>query len=186
MLDQSVGDRIRARLLMHSIDPQLVQELVAAQFPRWAGLPVRAMPHAGWDNRSFRLGDTMVARLPSSEAYAGQVDKEQRWLPFLAPRLTHTIPEPLAMGQPGAGYPWRWSIYRFIEGEPPGGPGEDREALARDLADFLDTLHRIDARGGPAPGEHNFQRGAPLGHYDKQARSAIDILGVRIREIGRA
>jgi hypothetical protein len=47
-----------------SIDQALVEQLVAAQFPQWAGLPVRHASSAGTDNAMFRLGDTMVVRLP--------------------------------------------------------------------------------------------------------------------------
>ena len=39
-------------------------------------------------------------------------------------------------------------------------------AFATDLAGFLRALRGIDARGGPAPGQHNFFRGGPLGDYD--------------------
>ncbi len=67
------------------IDVGLVRRLVEAQFPQWADLPVVAAVPQGWDNRSFRLGETLVVRLPSAGSYAAQVDKENRWLPFLAP-----------------------------------------------------------------------------------------------------
>ncbi|MFB9835276.1 hypothetical protein [Actinoallomurus acaciae] len=53
-----------------TIDAALVRRLVRAQFPRWAGLPVRRVAHDGWDNRTFRLGDTMTVRLPSAEGHA--------------------------------------------------------------------------------------------------------------------
>lgn len=60
----------------------------------------------------------MVVRLPSAECYAAQIDQEQRWLPWLATQLPLALPVPLAIGEPGAGYPWRWSICRWLEGEP--------------------------------------------------------------------
>ncbi|HEY4463739.1 MAG TPA: phosphotransferase, partial [Streptosporangiaceae bacterium] len=59
-----------------AITPALVSRLVAAQFPRWAGLPVRPVERDGWDNATFRLGDDMSVRLPSGPQYALQVDKE--------------------------------------------------------------------------------------------------------------
>jgi aminoglycoside phosphotransferase (APT) family kinase protein len=67
--------------------PELVSRLVATQFPQWAELPVRPVDIDGWDNATFRLGEHMSVRLPSSQAYVEQVDKEQRWLPILAPQL---------------------------------------------------------------------------------------------------
>src|SRR5258708_6033702 len=96
------------------IDEVLVRRLVNAQFPRWANLSIRAVDGGGWDNRSFRLGDDMVVRLPSEAHYAAQVEKEYRWLPRLAPLLPVSIPSPVALGEPGGDYPWRWSIYRWI------------------------------------------------------------------------
>lgn len=164
-----------------SIDAALVRSLVADQFPRWAALPVAPMPHSGWDNRTFRLGDELLVRMPSSAAYAGQVAREQTWLPVLGAQLPFEIPVPLAMGRPGRGFPFFWSIYQFIPGERVSGEnGVDLERLAEDLGLFLHALHRIDTAGGPEPGAHNFQRGGPLPHYDAQARQAIAALGTRI------
>ncbi len=46
------------------IDTPLVSRLIAAQFPRWAGLPITRVPSAGTDNAIYRLGDDMAVRLP--------------------------------------------------------------------------------------------------------------------------
>jgi aminoglycoside phosphotransferase (APT) family kinase protein len=59
----------------------------------------------GWDNRTFYLGKQMLVRMPSAAKYAMKVEIEQKWLPKLAPLLPLPIPEPLAMGEPGEGYP---------------------------------------------------------------------------------
>jgi hypothetical protein len=48
-----------------AITSQLVSRLVGAQFPQWAGLPVRQVEPGGWDNITFRLGPDMSVRLPS-------------------------------------------------------------------------------------------------------------------------
>ena len=95
------------------ITPELVSRLVASQFPQWAELPVRPVDVDGWDNATFRLGERMSVRLPSSQAYVEQVEKEHRWLPILAPQLPLPIPEPLAKGKPGCGFPRPWSVYRW-------------------------------------------------------------------------
>ena len=100
------------------IDVSLVNRLIAVQFPEWQNLPIRPVANSGWDNRTFRLGEDMLVRMPSAADYEAQVEKEQYWLPKLAPLLPLPIPAPLAMGQPGQGYPWRWSVYRWLEGEP--------------------------------------------------------------------
>lgn len=88
-----------------SIDVSLVQRLISAQFPVWAHLQVKPVAFSGWDNRTFHLGEYMTVRLPSNEDYSLQVEKEQFWLPKLAPQLPLPIPTPLAMGKPGEGYP---------------------------------------------------------------------------------
>jgi aminoglycoside phosphotransferase (APT) family kinase protein len=163
------------------IDSALVRALVAEQFPQWADLPVRPVEPGGWDNRTFHLGEDLLARLPSAAHYAEQAAKEQAWLPRLALHLPLPIPTPVAAGGPGQGFPWTWSVYRWIPGEsakaaPPGDPVR----LARDLAAFLAALHRIDPAEGPPPGPHNFFRGGPVATYDGQTRKALDTLRSRI------
>lgn len=159
------------------IDVALVRRLVAAQFPQWAALPIAPAEPQGWDNRTFRLGPELTVRLPSAERYTPQVTKEQRWLPALAPHLPQPIPAPLALGRPGAGYPWPWSVYRWLDGETARRERiADLPALAADLAAFLVALQRIDASGGPPPGPHSFFRGGPLATYDGETRRALATL----------
>src|SRR5690242_21635062 len=99
-----------------------------------------------------RLGAELSVRLPSGDPYALQVDKEQTWLPRLAPHLPLAIPEPVARGEPGEGYPHAWSVYRWLEGTPAAVAAvDDRVALASDLAAFLVALRRAPAAGGPQP-----------------------------------
>jgi aminoglycoside phosphotransferase (APT) family kinase protein len=163
-------------------DVGLVRRLVAEQFPRWADLPVRHVPQEGWDNRTFRLGDDMSVRLPSAAPYALAVEKEHRWLPVLAPLLPLPVPEPLAKGRPGAGYPHAWSVYRWLDGAPASRESiADLSALAVDLAGFLSALGRVDPTGGPEPGQHNWFRGGPLRTYDADTRRALDALAGRVR-----
>ena len=160
------------------IDERLARRLIDTQFPEWAGLPIAPVAVSGWDNRTFRLGEELSVRLPSAAGYALQVEKEQRWLPVLAPRLPLPIPEPVARGAPGEGYPHAWSVYRWLEGEPAGiAPVRDQRELATDLAGFLVALAAIDPDGGPAPGPHNFQRGGPLTVYEDETLAAIAALG---------
>ena len=155
----------------------LVSALIEMQFPQWAGLPVTAVDADGWDNATFRLGDEMSVRLPSAEEYVPAVEKEQRWLPVLAGQLPLPIPEPLAVGVPGCGFPWPWSVYRWIDGAlVTEQTVRDLPQFAADLADFLAALYRIDPAGGPPPGPHNFFRGGPLAVYDGETREALDAL----------
>jgi aminoglycoside phosphotransferase (APT) family kinase protein len=163
------------------LDEALVQRLLAAQFPQWSGLPVRKVRPGGWDNRTFRLGDELAVRLPSAHRYVAAVEKEQHWLPRLAPQLPLPIPAPVARGEPGEGYPFPWSVNRWLAGEPPTAgtlaqAGDEGVAFACQLAGFLRALQAIDAADGPAAGAHNFHRGGDIAVYDAQAREAIDRL----------
>jgi len=161
-----------------AITPALVSRLVAAQFPQWAHLPVTPVELDGWDNTTFRLGDDMSVRLPTADSYAPQVDKEHRWLPILAGHLPLPIPEPLAKGVPGCGYPRQWSVYRWREGDHATVERiADLRQFAIELADFLAALYEVDPIGGPPPGAHNFFRGGPLTTYDTETRQAIAALG---------
>ncbi|HQR54427.1 MAG TPA: aminoglycoside phosphotransferase family protein [Burkholderiaceae bacterium] len=163
------------------IDDALVRCLVAGQFPQWSELPIRPVTPSGWDNRIFRLGDAMLVRLPSGVKYAEQVAKEQRWLPYLAKSLPLAIPTPLALGQPSSGYPWNWSVYRWLEGEAASaGSVADLTEFASSLGHFLCSLQRVGATGGPEPGPHNFHRGGTLGIYNGQTRQAIAALEGKI------
>jgi aminoglycoside phosphotransferase (APT) family kinase protein len=158
-----------------------VAALILEQFPHWAHLPVRPVASSGWDNYTFHLGDTMKVRLPSADGYVGQVEKENTVLPRLAPLLPLRIPSPVAVGKPGAGYPFPWSIYDWIDGDilAPAAIA-DLPGFASDLAGFLNALHHADASFGPPPGDHNFHRGGDLRVYDEQTRSSIAKLGDRI------
>jgi aminoglycoside phosphotransferase (APT) family kinase protein len=155
-------------------DVSLVSRLLAAQFPHWAGLPIAPVPSAGTDNALYRLGDDMAVRLPRIHWAVEQVHKEQRWLLRLAPLLPLAIPAPLRMGMPGEGYPWHWSIYRWLEGENVTIERiADLRQAATDLAQFIAALQRIDPTGGPPPGPHNSDRGEPLAMRDTRTRTAI-------------
>lgn len=164
-----------------AIDESLARRLIDSQFPQWSHLPVTAVEFDGWDNRSFRLGSELTLRLPSGNWYARQVDKEQRWLPVLAPRLPLPIPSPVARGEPDAEFPYPWSVYRWLDGEPASTARVgDITSFATTLARFLNALGRIDASDGPAPGQHNFFRGGPLSTYEEETVQAIDTLGDEI------
>ncbi len=155
-------------------DAGLVRRLLAGQFPQWADLVVEPVPSAGTDNALYRLGDDLVVRMPRIGWATGQIDKERRWLPVLAPHLPLAIPEPLAVGEPAAGFPWRWSVYRWRDGENATLDRlADPVAAARDLARFIHALQAVDATAGPRPEPETFGRGVPLASRDAGTREAI-------------
>lgn len=158
-------------------DESLVRRLVGAQFPEWAGLVIRPVQSAGTDHALYRLGNEMVVRLPRILSASAQVNKEQQWLPRFAPLLPLAIPYPLAMGKPAEGYPWHWSVCRWIGGKDASVTTvTDEHQAAIALAEFLLALQKIDPTGGPLPGKHNFFRGVPLAMRDSETQTAIDSL----------
>jgi aminoglycoside phosphotransferase (APT) family kinase protein len=157
---------------MHPIDDELVRRLLAIQFPQWAGLPLQRWPSGGTVNAMYRLGDDMVVRLPLVQGGTKDVSMEQEWLPRLAPHLPASIPEVLGAGHPAQGYPWPWSVYRWLAGEHPvEGELSDPVLLAGDLAGFVAAMRSITLRGAPKA-----HRGGPLASQDAETRAAIEKL----------
>ncbi|MEV7782222.1 aminoglycoside phosphotransferase family protein [Kitasatospora sp. NPDC088351] len=151
------------------IDAALVRRLLAVQFPQWASLPLERVASSGTDNAMFRLGPELAVRLPRVGWAAESVDREQHWLPRLAPQLPLPIPTPLAQGRPGSGYPWQWSVIRWLGGgNPIVGSIAEPVQLARDLAGFVTALRAVDPADGPPS-----SRGVPLASRDGATRAAI-------------
>ncbi|MVO98320.1 aminoglycoside phosphotransferase family protein [Paenibacillus lutrae] len=159
---------------MMDINRELVSRLIKSQFPQWSDLPVIPVEKSGHDNRTFHLGSEMSVRLPSKECYAPQAVKEIMWLPKLEPHLSLPIPIPLVKGEPGEGYPWPWTVNRWIEGETANDDNVlNRNQFAADLAHFLKEHQAIDSSGGPLAGAHNFYRGGSLSTYDEETKTAL-------------
>lgn len=163
------------------IDETLVRRLVDAQFPQWRGLSVRQVIPGGWDNRTFRLGEELLVRLPSADGYAAAVAKEQRWLPVIAQTVPLAVPIPVAQGTPATEFARPWSVYRWIEGTPAlDVPDLDLTRLAVDLAHFLTALADVDSRDAPTAGPHSFWRGAHPHVYDTDVQRCLAELDGRI------
>jgi len=160
-----------------NIDSNLVRTLIDDQFPQWSGLPISPVPRSGWDNRTFRLGEHLSVRMPSAQAYASQVPKEQKWLSVLSEQLSVNIPCAVELGKPDHGYPWSWSVYKWIEGEDiKSGELTDSTELAKSVAEFISELHQIDSQGGPPAGEHSHFRGGSLMEYHEDTCAYIELL----------
>jgi aminoglycoside phosphotransferase (APT) family kinase protein len=151
------------------IDAALVRRLLAEQFPRWADLPISAVQSTGTVNAIYRLGDHLYARLPRVQTYAQDLDKEWHWLPKLTPRLSLRVPEPVGKGHPASSYPFSWAIYGWIDGQPYSDElVDDEHQAAKDLAQFVVELRRIDPVGAPRGGRK------PLRELDAVTRAAIE------------
>ena len=145
-----------------------VRALVAEQFPAWAALDIRAVRSAATVNAVFRLGDDLAARFPlrsgDPERMRAELAAEAdaaRELALASPVVT---PVPVALGQPGRGYPSPWSVQTWLPGvdasveDPAGSLG-----FAEDLAALLTGLRRADTRGRRFAGGG---RGGDLADHD--------------------
>ncbi|MFC6155868.1 aminoglycoside phosphotransferase family protein [Kribbella jiaozuonensis] len=159
------------------IGTPLVRELVAAQFPQWAALPLEPIDSGGLVNAIYRLGPDLSVRLPLRPSTAGIVQREQAKLAALAPFLPVAIPSVEAIGTPTKAYPGEWSIHRWLPGAHPS-PSTlvDPRGLATDLAAFIDAFRQINLPDRPPayPGERRTR--APMASLDSPTRKAIDDL----------
>ncbi|WP_329282720.1 aminoglycoside phosphotransferase family protein [Streptomyces sp. NBC_01451] len=153
-------------------DADLVRRLLRAQFPQWAGLPVTRLASGGTVNAIYRLGEDLTVRLPLRPGGAEDIVREARLLPRLAPLLPLPIPEVVATGAPGEGYPMAWAVHRWLEGRNPvEGDLAGSKLVARDLAEFAVAFRKIGLPAGPPA-----HRGAPLIAEDREMREAIQAL----------
>jgi aminoglycoside phosphotransferase (APT) family kinase protein len=148
------------------IDEKLVRKLIARQFPKWAHLPLKAVPSAGTDNGLYRLGADRVVRLPRIDWAVENIELEYAWLPKIAAYLPVPIPTPLAKGEPDEEFPWPWSIYSWLEGSHPL-VGDVPDSFLEGLIAFIQALHKINLSAPAA------SRGGPLAARDDEIRCAI-------------
>jgi aminoglycoside phosphotransferase (APT) family kinase protein len=153
------------------IDTPLVHRLLLSQFPDLSELPVSAVQSTGTVNAIYRVGNELYVRLPRVERWVDDLIKELEWLPRLARHLHLTVPQPIARGEPGSGYPFPWAIYRWIEGQTfdSGGVVDENQA-AIDLASFIGDLRRVGPSGAPRSGRR------PLIELDETTRATIESL----------
>jgi aminoglycoside phosphotransferase (APT) family kinase protein len=146
-----------------------VATLIHEQFPQWSGQAIRLLPSTGTVNAIFRIGDDLSARFPLRLAEADEVlavlQQEARASAELAQVSPFPVPEPVALGEPGSGYPMPWSVQTWLPGtiafdaDPSGS-----DAFAEDLAAFIAALRNADTRGRLFSGEG---RGGVLTHHDE-------------------
>ncbi|MEO3858867.1 aminoglycoside phosphotransferase family protein [Acrocarpospora sp. B8E8] len=150
------------------VAPETVRALVDEQFPEWRSLPITSVAGHGTVNAIFRVGEHFTARFPLQP---GHVDSTRRWLESeaeaareLLGRTRFPPPEPVALGEPGAGYPLPWAVQTWLPGvvATDEDPGES-VAFAHDLADLIDSLRAIDTRGRTFAGKG---RGGDLQSHD--------------------
>jgi aminoglycoside phosphotransferase (APT) family kinase protein len=156
-----------------------VRELVGAQFPAWRRLTVRAVKPAGTVNAIFRIGDELVARFPlrpgSAASVRRRLESEVAAARQLAGRTRFATPEPVAIGEPGAGYPLPWTVQTWLPGvtaaeDDPGGS----VAFAHDLAEFISGVRAISTGGRVFGGSG---RGGDLRSHDGWMQTCFERSG---------
>ena len=171
-----------------SVPVRTVRDLVAEQFPEWRDLPIKDIASPGTVNAIFRIGDRLTARFPLEP---GDVTATRRWLESeaeaareLLGRTPVRTPEPVAIGEPGAGYPLPWSVQTWLPGtsatdEDPG----QSTGFAYDLAAFIRAVRAIDTRGRSFSGNG---RGGDLRSHDgwletcfQHSERLLDVPGLR-------
>ncbi|WP_158854505.1 aminoglycoside phosphotransferase family protein [Saccharothrix deserti] len=151
-----------------TVSPETVRALVDEQFPQWRGLPVTSVASQGTVNAIFRIGDRLAARFAVQPGDVGSVrrslESEAEAARELAGRTRFRTPEPVALGEPGAGYPLPWSVQTWLPGAvaTEEDPGES-VAFAHDLAEFIRGARAIDTHGRTFSGRG---RGGDLRSHD--------------------
>ena len=171
-----------------AVDAGLVRQLVDRSLPRYADLSIEPLSASGSSNALFRLGEELLVRLPRQPGGSITIEKEARWLPVVAAGLTTPVPEVVAVGEPGFGYPEKWAVTTWLEGRVPAvAPGArpgGSEALAVGLAGFVTELRRLavppEADGDPAL---SWYRGGRLTDVDRDFRGALEACR-RIGDLG--
>ncbi len=165
-----------------TITTDLVRQLVHSQFPQYASLSLSRLRASGSTNVLFRLGDSLLVRLPRQPGGSATIDKEQRWLPEIGRHLPVTVPEILHIGQPAGSYPERWAIVSWLAGEcpktctPEDGYNPERSRLATDLAETILALRAVEVPEVAATDPHlRSYRGRPLSEFTKQFQRNVQL-----------
>ncbi|NYJ73731.1 aminoglycoside phosphotransferase (APT) family kinase protein [Allobranchiibius huperziae] len=155
------------------IDPALVADLVARQFPAYAELPIRQVRSGGTENAVFRLGERHAARFPLHDGSVPSLVKEIRWGPAFSARASLRTPIVEAVGAAGPGYPYPWAIVRWLDGRDAQEVAVgDSEQAATALGGCVRSLW-LQSQDAPRAGVLGGSRGGPIGIRDSDFREAL-------------
>lgn len=153
-----------------------VERLIADQFGEYAGLPVERVGTHGTVHAVFRVGDAVSARFPlvpdDPVVVRATLEHEAASARELSAAVSVDVPEPLGLGDPGAGYPLPWSVHRWVDGRT--AAEEDHSGSMRfadELADLVAEIWSIPTRGRSFRGSG---RGGDLRDHDWWMRACFD------------
>jgi aminoglycoside phosphotransferase (APT) family kinase protein len=159
-----------------SISPVTARTLIAEQFPQWQHLRIEAVSSPGTVNAIFRIGDQFVARFPlipddDVAAVRARLQQEAAAAEELLGRTPFATPRPIAIGEPGIGYPLPWSINTWLPGEPATADDcSESNSFAIDLGEFINAVRAIDPRGRTYDGSG---RGGDLFSHDEWMQECL-------------
>jgi aminoglycoside phosphotransferase (APT) family kinase protein len=151
------------------ISAETVRELLVSQFPGWAGKPVRRIRASGTVNAIFRIGDGLAARCPLRPAdlvaTRQTLEQEARASEEFARHSPFPSPIPVAIGDPGSGYPLPWSVQTWLAGVVVSDDDVSGNAeFAAGLAELLTALRSAETGGRRFQGSG---RGGDLHDHDR-------------------
>jgi aminoglycoside phosphotransferase (APT) family kinase protein len=158
-----------------SVSPATVRTLVAEQFPQWQHLHIHAVASPGTVNTIFRIGDELVARFPlMPDDVAAAQERLQHEAAAAEELIGHTpfaTPRPIAIGEPGAGYPLPWSVNSWLPGQPATADDvSESDSFTMDLGQFINAVRAIDTRGRTFDGNG---RGGDLFSHDEWMQECL-------------
>ena len=160
------------------MDPDRLVKMVAETWPGLGDLGTVIVPQQGLDH-AVVVFDSVVARRPLTDTYREQARVEARVVDQLADRTTVALPRPLRTTADG-----RLTLQRRVPGVPLDAqlwtnlPGDRRERVVAQLADFLTVLHTAEPAEGVVPW---FRDGRPNDH-PRSLPAKMDLLDARAAE----
>ena len=120
-------------------------------------MPGPTTPSTGW-------APTWSCACRASTGRPGNSTRNASGCRCLAPVLPVALPELLATGEPGAGYPWSWSVWSWIDGETATRSASPIRSSSPPTwpCSFAAAVSRRNRRAGA--GRETVQAGCPARH----------------------
>jgi aminoglycoside phosphotransferase (APT) family kinase protein len=150
------------------VNAEIAHALLAKQFPQWRELALERVGVHGTVNAVFRLGDRLTARFPQQDQ---DVEAEAAAARELLGATRFGTPAPVALGDPGPGFPRRWSVQTWLPGTVTSEDSHRQSrALGYDLAEFIRGVRALDTAGRTFRGSG---RGGDLRAHDAYLESCF-------------